>query len=174
MKRLLFVGVLAAFCGAPAVAKQLVTVPANTVVPLVSDSVIVGTVAMNSGDELDFHVASPVIVDGYIVIPSDAKAFGHFVSGGGMKISVFGATKFKPVVYALDYVVSADGKKIQLNGSDQSPPAPNGIETPHLPFSPKQQSIQILNKGTKVQGAVDHTVHVEATQKSDAANGYDH
>lgn len=175
MKRFFLALVLVAVA-VPAAAAERVAVPGKTAIRLISDSVMVSTVAVNPGDVIDFHVADPVVVDGWVVIPADAKAFGHFVSGGGMEVHqrLFSAdVHARNIVFALDYVVSADGGKIKLDGANQSPPVTNQGEA--HPFFGRKHSygIGLLNKGTVIAAAVDHTVHVMAKEKGSASGGYD-
>lgn len=151
--------------------------PESTPINLVCDSVEVTAAALHPGDEVDFHVSQPVVVGGYIVIPQDAKAVGHIVDGGGAEVKqhVF-STKYEvhPLKYALDYVMSADGGKIKLNGAATEAPVEKVVQA-HMFFGHKEQinQVGVLQKGTLVHGLVDHLVHVQARERASATGGYD-
>jgi len=168
---------LAAGMTLPVAAAERVTVPTHARLTLICDSVAVSTYALHPGDELDFHVSQPLVVGGYVVVPQGARAIGHIVDGGGTEVKehVF-STKVEthPMTYAMDYVMSADGGKIKLDGSVTNPPAEKEA-TAHMFFGRKQtvNLVGVLNKGTAVQAFIDHTIHVRATQRMGANSGYD-
>jgi len=178
MKRFAIVAALVTAAVSPALADQRITVPAATPIELVSDSTINGMVAASSGDQLEFHVKDAVVVNGWVVIPADAKAVGHLVQGGGMEIkqkSIFQGARVdsKSVVFSLDYVTSADGGKIKLDGTNQSPPAPETGGAKFLFIKMHGTNIPTLSKGSVVSAKLDHVVHVMAKTKGSASGGYD-
>jgi hypothetical protein len=171
MKRIVAASVLAALTVSPAYADQRVTVPGSTPVKLISDTVATSMGDSADGQELEFHVAEPVIVNGWIVIPADAKAVGHIVKAGGQKARILPGGRSESMTFALDYVFSADGGKIKLDDALQSPPKTKSM---HI-FLASAGGESVLNKGTAVATDIAQTVHVLAKEKaaSSSAGGFD-
>jgi hypothetical protein len=152
-----------------AIASAKVTVPAGTQIQLVSKSTI-ATGAAKPGDIVDFSVNQSVVVGGWVVVPSGAAAQGHVIGGGDTKTSFnpFHPVQFTPITVQLDYVVSSDGGKIQLD----STPIEIKPQT-HRVLMNQAQSPAMAEAGATFTGKTDHLVHVVANVRA-AGAGYDH
>lgn len=164
-------------------AEQVVTVPGGTVIKIkATEEVSSGT--NHAGDLFEIRASEPVVVDGWIVIPENARGQAEVVEAEPA------GSHGHPgkLIIKYDWIFSSDGGKVKLTdvSSSKTGEGSHGTSSTATIVSTvllgpvglfahnfvKGHNI-VLNPSQALSCVVDGTVHIHAKEKTNQTNSYD-